>query len=190
MLRLTKCKDSENDGHNAAMRTSQRKCAHWVLKMFISQIQFCVLGNCKSSSYQQTDVVFTQMWSLFLLQCNWDTELVWTQDEGDSTVCCQCGHMLHRTVSITWINVLSCIPCTSPAAVEHSYYIPSWHGKLATVSRHIFLSLSLLSPEKKKRKYWLARLLQARPHFLKEKGWINWHKNCVPHFIQCSSTTL
>ena len=36
MLRLTKCKDSENDGHNAAMRTSQRKCVHWVLKMFIT----------------------------------------------------------------------------------------------------------------------------------------------------------
>ena len=45
MLRLTKDKDSENDGHNAAMRTSQRKCAHWVLKMFTSQIQFCVVGN-------------------------------------------------------------------------------------------------------------------------------------------------
>ena len=37
MLRLTKCKDSENDGHNAAMRTSRRKCVHWVLKMFINQ---------------------------------------------------------------------------------------------------------------------------------------------------------
>ena len=62
---------------------------------------------------------------------------------------CQCGHKLHRTVSLSWINVLSCIPCTSPAAVEHSYCIP-WYGKLATVSRHIFLSLSLLSPEIKK----------------------------------------
>ena len=49
-LRLTKCKDSENDGHNAAMRTSQRKCVHWMPKMFISQIQFCVVGNCKRSS--------------------------------------------------------------------------------------------------------------------------------------------
>ena len=37
MLRLTKCKDSENDGHNAAVRTSRRKCVHWVLKMFINQ---------------------------------------------------------------------------------------------------------------------------------------------------------
>ena len=27
MLRLTKCKDSENDGHNAAKRTSQ-KCVN------------------------------------------------------------------------------------------------------------------------------------------------------------------
>ena len=27
MLRPTKCKDSENNGHNAAMRTSRRKCA-------------------------------------------------------------------------------------------------------------------------------------------------------------------
>ena len=25
----------------------------------------------------------------------------------------QCGHKLHRTVSLSWINVLSCIPCTS-----------------------------------------------------------------------------
>ena len=55
----------------------------------------------------------------------------------------QCGHKLHRTVSLSWINVLSCIPCTSPAAVERSYYIP-WHGKLATVSRHIILPFSLL----------------------------------------------
>ena len=38
---------------------------------------------------------------------------------------CQCGHKLHRTVSLSWINVLSCIPCTSPAVVECSYYIPS-----------------------------------------------------------------
>ena len=60
---------------------------------------------------------------------------------------CQCRHKLHRTVSLSWINVLSCIPCTSPAAVERSYYIPSWHRKLATVSRHSFLALLLLSPE-------------------------------------------
>ena len=54
-----------------------------------------------------------------------------------------------QTISLSWIN-LSCIPCTSPAAVGCSYYIASWHGKLATVSRHIFLSLSLLSLEIKK----------------------------------------
>ena len=60
---------------------------------------------------------------------------------------CQCGHKLHRTLSLGWMNILSCVPCTSPAAVECSY---SWHRKLATVSRHIFLSLSLLSPEIKK----------------------------------------
>ena len=42
---------------------------------------------------------------------------------------------------------------------------------------------------------WLARLLQARPH--EEKGWIMWHKSCVPHFIsysavqpRCSMTDL
>ena len=29
-----------------------------------------------------------------------------------------------------------------------NYYIPSWHGKLVRVSRRIFLSLSLLPPEK------------------------------------------
>ena len=52
---------------------------------------------------------------------------------------CQCGHKLHRTASLSWINVWSCIACTSPEAVECSYYIP-WYGKLATVSRHIFLS--------------------------------------------------
>ena len=31
-----------------------------------------------------------------------------------------------------------------------NYYMPSWHGKLARVSRRIFLSLSLLPPEIKK----------------------------------------
>ena len=41
------CKDSENDGHNAAMRTSR---VHWVLKMFINQILFCVVVNCKHIS--------------------------------------------------------------------------------------------------------------------------------------------
>ena len=29
---------------------------------------------------------------------------------------------VHRTVSLSWVIVLGCIPCTSPAAVEHSYY--------------------------------------------------------------------
>ena len=43
-----------------------------------------------------------------------------------------------------------------------------------------FLSFSFLSPEIKKIR--LASI-QARPHFLKEeKGWINWHKSCVPPF--------
>ena len=37
MLGLTKCRDSENVGHNAAMRTSRRKYVQWVLKMFIHQ---------------------------------------------------------------------------------------------------------------------------------------------------------
>ena len=56
MLRLTKRKGSENDGHNAAMRTSRRKCVHWVLKMFINQIQFCVVGNCKHSSSSSSHI--------------------------------------------------------------------------------------------------------------------------------------
>ena len=54
--------------------------------------------------------------------------------------------------------------CTSPAAVECIYYIPS----LRTVSRHNFLSLSLLSPEIKKMRL-ASKILQARPHFLKEE---------------------
>ena len=38
------------------------------------------------------------------------------------TTVCQCRHKLHRTVSLSWRNVLSCIPCTSPADVEcHSF---------------------------------------------------------------------
>ena len=72
---------------------------------------------------------------------------------------CQCGHKLHKTLTPSQINVLICIPCTWHAAVERNYYIPSWHGKLARVSRRIFLSLSLLPPEIKKntagsRDYW------------------------------------
>ena len=89
-LRLTKCQDSENDGHNAAMRTSRRKCVHWVLKMFINHNTILCGGKPQTLkfTYQQTAVVFTQMWSLFfLLQCNWDTKLIRTQDEVDSTVC-------------------------------------------------------------------------------------------------------
>ena len=58
--------------------------------------------------------------------------------------------------SITKLDVLS-IPCTSPAAVERSYYITLWHRKLATVSRHNFLSLSLLSPEIRKIQLAIAR---------------------------------
>ena len=53
MLRLTKRKDSENDGHNAAMRTSRRKCV-WVLKMFINQIQFCVVGTVNTQIHRLT----------------------------------------------------------------------------------------------------------------------------------------
>ena len=90
---------------------------------------------------------------------------------------CQCGHKLHKTVSLTWINVLSCIPHTPPAAVEQSYYISSWHGKLATVSRHIFLSLSLLSPEIKYA--WLARYYKL--DLKEEKGWT---KVASHHFIK------
>ena len=63
---------------------------------------------------------------------------------------CQCGHKLHKTLTPSQINVLICIPCTWHAAVERNYYIPSWHRKLAGVSRRIFLSLSLLPPEIKK----------------------------------------
>ena len=105
---------------------------------------------------------------------------------------CQCRYKLHRAVSLRWMNVLSCIPWTSPAVVERSYNIASWHGKLATVSRHFFFSCSFAPLTRNKRKHgWLARLLQARPHLLKEeKGWR--HKGCVPpfHTVQFNHDSL
>ena len=48
----------------------------------------------------------------------------------------QCGH---KIVSLSWINVLSCNPCTSLAAVESGYYIASWHRMLASVQTYFSL---------------------------------------------------
>ena len=76
-------------------------------------------------------------------------------NELSAATACQCGHKLHKRVTPSWINVLICIPCAWPAAVEHNYYIPLWHEKLARVSRCIFLS----PPTRNREKYdWLTRL--------------------------------
>ena len=64
---------------------------------------------------------------------------------------CQCGHKLHKTVTLSWVNVLICIRCMRPAAIERNFYTPSWHGKLTRVSVRIFLSLLPLPPEIKVR---------------------------------------
>ena len=67
---------------------------------------------------------------------------------------CRCGHKLHKTVILSMIS-FNLHTMHATYSHERNYYIPSWHRKLAGVSRHIFLSLSLLPVEIKK--IWLAR---------------------------------
>lgn len=82
MLRLTKCKDS---GHNAATRTSKRKCIHWVLKMSLNQVQSSLWWQTANT---QVHISTTWVCSVHTngksLSSN---KLAWKQDKGDSTVC-------------------------------------------------------------------------------------------------------
>ena len=110
-------------------KNSKNTTCYWILNSLVGN---CICGHFSSS------------WNYRLHTLS--RRLIWKcvqRDPSECTLLWQFGHNLHITVSLSWINVLSCIPCVWPAAVEHSYYTSLWHGKLADVSRDIFLSLSL-----------------------------------------------
>ena len=76
-----------------------------------------------------------------------------------------------------------CLPCTSPAAVECSCYIASWHGKLATYSIQTYFSLPFAPLTRNKKIQLASKIVTSWTLLLKEeKGWTNWHKSCVSPF--------
>ena len=71
----------------------------------------------------------------------------------------------------SWIISFVCISCVWAAAITCNCYIHLWPRKLARVSRHSFLSLSLFPLEIKKYG-WLPRLVQWYVYIRERQFWL------------------